>query len=153
MAEPKEGDRAPAFTLADAAGNTVKLSDFAGKKVILYFYPKDDTPGCTTEACGFRDAHAAIGKRNAVVVGVSPDPPGSHARFATKFGLPFTLLCDPGHEAARAYGAWGEKNLYGKKSMGILRTTLIIGETGRIERVFRKVKAAGHAAEVLAALG
>ena len=153
MAEPKEGDRAPAFALADAAGNTVKLSDFAGKKVILYFYPKDDTPGCTAEACGFRDAHAAIGKRNAVVVGVSPDPPGSHARFAAKFGLPFTLLCDPGHEAARAYGAWGEKNLYGKKSTGILRTTVIIGETGRIERVFRKVKAAGHAAEVLAALG
>ena len=153
MAEPKEGDRAPAFALADAAGNTVKLSDFAGKKVILYFYPKDDTPGCTTEACGFRDAHAAIGKRNAVVVGVSPDPPERHARFAAKFGLPFPLLCDPGHEAARAYGAWGEKNLYGKKSMGILRTTVIIGETGRIERIFRKVKAAGHAGEVLAVLG
>jgi peroxiredoxin Q/BCP len=148
-----EGDRAPAFLLADSAGKRVNLSAFAGKKVVLYFYPKDDTPGCTTEACGFRDAHDAIGRRNAVVVGISPDPPESHARFAAKFGLPFTLLCDPDNEAARAYGAWGEKNLYGKKSTGILRTTVIVGETGRIERIFRKVKAAGHAEEVLAALG
>jgi peroxiredoxin Q/BCP len=153
MAELKEGDRAPAFVLADAAGNRVGLSDFAGRKVVLYFYPKDDTPGCTTEACGFRDAHAAFGKRNAAIVGVSPDPPESHARFAAKFGLPFTLLCDPGHKVAAAYGAWGEKILYGKESTGILRTTVIIDETGRVERIFRKVKADGHAAEVLEALG
>jgi peroxiredoxin Q/BCP len=153
MAGLKEGDKAPAFTLADGSGKKVKLSDFAGRKVVLYFYPKDNTPGCTTEACGFRDAHPAFGKRNAVVVGVSPDSPESHVRFAAKFGLPFVLLCDPGHEAAEAYGAWGEKNLYGKKSMGILRTTVIIDERGKVERIFRKVKAAGHAAEVLAALG
>jgi peroxiredoxin Q/BCP len=153
MAGLREGDRAPAFALADASGKKVRLSDFAGKKVVLYFYPKDDTPGCTTEACGFRDAHAAIGKRNAVVVGVSPDPPERHAKFAAKHSLPFPLLCDPGHEAAEAYGAWGEKVLYGKKSTGILRTTVIIDERGTVEKIFRKVRAAGHAGEVLAALG
>ena len=152
MAELKEGGKAPAFSLADAGGKTVRLSDFAGRKVVLYFYPKDNTPGCTTEACGFRDAHAAFAKRNAVVLGVSPDGPESHGKFAAKFSLPFTLLCDPGHEAAEAYGAWGEKNLYGKKSMGILRTTVVIDEQGRVARIFRKVRAAGHAAEVLAAL-
>lgn len=153
MAELKEGDRAPAFSLIGAGGKRVRLADFAGTKVVLYFYPKDGTPGCTTEACEFRDASPAFGKRNAVIVGVSPDTPESHARFAAKFSLPYALLCDPGHEAADAYGAWGEKNLYGKKTMGILRTTVIIDERGKVARIFRKVKAEGHAAEVLAALG
>ena len=152
MAELKEGDRAPDFSLADAGGRKVKLSDFAGRKVVLYFYPKDDTPGCTTEACEFRDLQGSFAGKNAAVVGISPDSPESHAKFAGKFSLPFTLLCDPSHETAEKYGAWGEKSLYGKTSMGILRTTVIIDEGGRVERIFRKVKAAGHAAEVLSAV-
>ena len=152
MAELKEGDRAPEFSLADAGGRKVKLSDFAGRKVVLYFYPKDDTPGCTTEACEFRDLQGSFAGKNAAVVGISPDSPESHAKFAGKFSLPFTLLCDPSHETAEKYGAWGEKSLYGKTSMGILRTTVIIDEGGRVERIFRKVKAAGHAAEVLSAV-
>ncbi|MBP2674807.1 MAG: Alkyl hydroperoxide reductase [Deltaproteobacteria bacterium] len=152
MAELKEGDKAPEFSLADAGGRKVKLSDFAGRKVVLYFYPKDDTPGCTTEACEFRDLQGSFAGKNAAVVGISPDSPESHAKFAGKFSLPFTLLCDPSHETAEKYGAWGEKSLYGKTSMGILRTTVIIDEGGRVERIFRKVKAAGHAAEVLSAV-
>jgi peroxiredoxin Q/BCP len=152
MTELKEGDKAPEFSLADAGGRKVKLSDFAGRKVVLYFYPKDDTPGCTTEACEFRDLQGSFAGKNAAVVGISPDSPESHAKFAGKFSLPFTLLCDPSHETAEKYGAWGEKNLYGKTSMGILRTTVIIDEEGRVERIFRKVKAAGHAAEVLSAI-
>lgn len=149
MAELKEGDKAPAFALSDSAGNRVRLSDFAGKKVVLYFYPKDSTPGCTTEACEFRDLQAPFAEKNAAIVGISPDPPESHSKFASKYSLPFKLLCDPTHETAEKYGAWGEKNMYGKKSMGILRTTVIIDEKGRIAKIFRKVKAAGHAATVL----
>ena len=138
--------------MPDPSGKKVKLSDFAGKKVVLYFYPKDDTPGCTTEACGFRDAHDRIAARNAVVLGISPDPAKRHDAFIAKFGLPFTLLSDEDHKVAEAYGAWGEKSLYGKKTMGILRSTFLIDERGRIVKVFRKVKPAGHAEEVLAAL-
>lgn len=152
MALLKEGDKAPAFALADAAGRKVKLSDFAGRKVILYFYPKDDTPGCTTEACEFRDLQRSFDGKNSAIVGVSPDSPESHAKFAGNFSLPFKLLCDPTHETAEKYGAWGEKNLYGKKSMGILRTTVVIDENGKVEKIFRKVKAAGHAAAVLESL-
>jgi peroxiredoxin Q/BCP len=152
MAELKEGDKAPEFSLADAGGRKVKLSDFAGRKVVLYFYPKDDTPGCTIEACEFRDLRGSFAGKNAAVVGISPDSPESHAKFAGKFSLPFTLLCDPSHETAEKYGAWGEKSLYGKLSMGILRTTVIIDENGKVEKIFRKVKAGGHAAEVLSAL-
>ncbi len=138
--------------MPDPSGKQVTLSDFAGKKVVLYFYPKDDTPGCTTEACGFRDAHDRIAAKNAVVLGVSPDPAKSHEAFIAKFGLPFTLLSDGDHKVAETYGAWGEKNMYGKKTMGILRSTVLIDEQGRILKVFRKVKPADHAEEVLAAL-
>ena len=152
MAGIKEGDRAPAFTLPEPSGRQVKLSDFRGKKVVLYFYPKDDTPGCTVEACAFRDAHESIASKNAVVLGVSPDAADSHARFIGKFGLPFTLLSDADHAVAEAYGAWGEKNLYGKKTVGILRSTFIIDEHGRIAKIFRKVKPDGHAQGVLDAL-
>ena len=150
--EIREGTKAPGFALPDPSGKQVTLSDFAGKKVVLYFYPKDDTPGCTTEACGFRDAHDRITAKNAVVLGVSPDPAKSHEAFIAKFGLPFTLLSDGDHKVAETYGAWGEKNMYGKKTMGILRSTVLIDEQGRILKVFRKVKPADHAEEVLAAL-
>jgi peroxiredoxin Q/BCP len=150
--EVREGRKAPGFALSDPSGKKVKLSDFAGKKVVLYFYPKDDTPGCTTEACGFREAHERITEKNAVVLGVSPDPAKSHEAFIAKFALPFTLLSDGEHKVAETYGAWGEKNMYGKKTMGILRSTFLIDERGTILKVFRKVKPAEHAEEVLAAL-
>jgi peroxiredoxin Q/BCP len=150
--EVREGKKAPGFALPDPSGQKVKLSDFAGKKVVLYFYPKDDTPGCTTEACGFREAHDGITAKNAVVLGVSPDPAKSHEAFIKKFGLPFTLLSDGDHKVAETYGAWGEKTMYGKKTMGILRSTFLIDERGKIFRVFRKVKPEGHAEEVLAAM-
>jgi thioredoxin-dependent peroxiredoxin len=152
MTVPVEGDKAPDFTLSDAAGNAVALSDFRGRKVVLYFYPKDDTPGCTAEACGFRDANDRIASRNALVVGVSPDSAESHRGFMEKFGLPFLLLSDPDHAVAETYGAWGEKTLHGKTAAGILRSTFVIDEEGRIARVFRKVTPEGHAEEVLAAL-
>ncbi len=152
MAEVNEGAKAPAFQLPDASGRPVKLADFNGMKVVLYFYPKDDTPGCTIEACAFRDTHGKIASKNAVVLGVSPDPADSHVKFIGKFGLPFTLLSDADHAVALQYGAWGEKVLYGKKTMGILRSTFIIDEQGRIAKVFRNVKPEGHAEEVLAAL-
>jgi peroxiredoxin Q/BCP len=146
-----EGTKAPAFALDSAAGK-VKLRDFAGKWLVLYFYPKDLTPGCTTEAMAFRDAAGELSKRDAVVVGVSKDSVASHERFAAKCELGFPLLSDPGGEVIRAYGAWGEKVLYGKRSEGILRSTVIIDPKGKVARVFPKVKVAGHAAEVLAAL-
>jgi len=152
MAELKEGDQAPAFSLSDASGGKVALSDFAGKTVVLYFYPKDDTPGCTTEACEFRDLQGSYDGKNAVIVGVSPDSPESHSKFAGKFSLPFTLLCDPSHETAEKYGAWGEKNLYGKMTTGVLRTTVVVDEHGKVAKIYRNVKAAGHAADVLNAL-
>ena len=152
MDDVKEGAKALAFQLPDESGNPVKLADFKGRKVVLYFYPKDDTPGCTVEACAFRDTHVKIASKNAVVLGVSPDPADSHVKFIDKFGLPFTLLSDSDHAVSVQYGAWGEKNLYGKKTMGILRSTFVIDEQGRIAKVFRNVKPEGHAEEVLAAL-
>lgn len=147
-----EGARAPAFRLPSDAGGTVTLKEFAGRSVVLYFYPKDDTSGCTTEACEFRDSWAAVREAGAVVLGVSPDGVASHAKFRAKHALPFPLLADADHAVASAYGAWGKKQMYGRTYFGILRTTYIIGPTGRVARVFPRVRPAGHAAEVLAAL-
>ena len=147
------GARAPAFTLPSDDGRRVALKEFRGKTVVLYFYPKDDTTGCTTEACGFRDSWRAVQAAGAVVLGVSPDGPASHQKFRKKYELPFTLLADEDHAVAEAYGAWGEKSMYGRKYFGVLRTTYIIDPAGKIVRVFEKVKPRGHAAEVLAAIG
>ncbi len=152
LAMVREGEKAPAFTLEDKEGSKVSLSDFKGRFVVLYFYPKDDTPGCTVEACAFRDDHVRIGDLDAVVLGVSPDDAASHAKFAVKYGLPFTLLSDPDHEVAEAYGAWGEKRNYGKTYFGILRTTFVIGPDGTVRKVFEKVKPDGHSQEVQDAL-
>lgn len=149
----EEGKKAPAFTLEDASGEKHRLADYAGQNVILYFYPKDDTPGCTKEAQGFRDLWKKLQKEGAVVLGVSPDGPESHAKFAKKYGLPFPLLCDPDHRTMEKYGAWGEKTLYGKKKMGVIRSTVWIGPDGRVRRHWRKVaKADEHPAKVLEAL-
>ncbi len=149
-----EGKKAPDFQLLDQNGKKVKLSKFKGKKVVLYFYPKDQTPGCTTEACAFRDAinRGDFQKLNAVVVGVGPDTVDSHSAFALKFLLPFTLLADPDHRVAEKYGAWGEKVQYGKRTMGIIRSTFLVDEKGVIAKMFPKVKVDGHAEEVIAAL-
>ena len=149
---PSPGTKAPDFTLPSDEGTTVSLKSLRGSPVVLYFYPKDDTSGCTTEACEFRDAWADVKASGARLYGVSPDGVKSHEKFRAKFDLPFPLLADEGHSVARAYGVWGEKSMYGRKYMGILRTTFIIDEKGRIARVFEKVKPAGHADEVLAAL-
>jgi len=148
-----EGKKAPDFSLPDANGKLVKLSDFAGKIAVLYFYPKDDTPGCTVEACGFRDMGEEYGRRGIVVLGVSPDNSASHAKFAEKFKLPFTLLADEGAKVAQKFGVWGEKSMYGKKYMGIFRTTFVIGKDGKIEKVFEGVKPDGHNREVLEWVG
>ncbi|MFN9272735.1 MAG: thioredoxin-dependent thiol peroxidase [Planctomycetia bacterium] len=148
----EEGSKAPDFTLPTHDGTKLKLSSLKGQHVVLYFYPKDDTPGCTKEACGFRDTKAKLGKHKAVVLGVSPDSPASHEQFRTKYKLPFTLLADEGHKVAEQYGAWREKNMYGKKSMGIARSTFIIDANGTVAKVFKAVKADGHAEQVLAAL-
>ncbi|EAU69062.1 thioredoxin-dependent thiol peroxidase [Stigmatella aurantiaca] len=153
MPIPQEGSVAPGFQLPDQNGNTVSLAQFAGKHVVLYFYPKDDTPGCTTEACDFRDESSALTKAGAVVLGVSPDDTKRHQKFAAKFNLPFSLLADTEHEAAEAYGVWGEKTNYGRTFMGITRTTFLIDPQGKVKRVWPKVKVAGHVKEVLAALG
>ncbi len=149
---PKPGDPAPEISLPTDEGKPFLLSSLKGSQVILYFYPKADTPGCTKESCAFRDNSAAIGKKNAVVVGVSPDTEKAQAKFKTKYGLPFTLLADPEHSAAEAYGVWKEKSMYGKKYMGVERTTFLIGQDGRIAHVFEKVTVDGHAGEVLAEL-
>jgi peroxiredoxin Q/BCP len=151
MAELKEGSKAPDFTLADDSGGKVKLSAFSDKTVVLYFYPRADTPGCTREACSFRDHHQEILARGAVVLGVSPDQPAALAKFKQKFSLPFPLLADPDHKTADKYGVWVEKNMYGKKTMGIERSTFIIHK-GRVAKIFRKVKVDGHTEEVLEAL-
>lgn len=143
---------APDFELPDQDGQLHKLSDYRGKPVVLYFYPKDDTPGCTTEACGFRDVFQEINKRNAVILGVSPDGLASHEKFSKKYDLPFDLLADEDHAVAEKYGAWGEKNMYGKKSMGIIRSTWLIGPDGKVKKVWKKVKADGHWDQVLEAL-
>jgi peroxiredoxin Q/BCP len=149
---PRAGAKAPDFTAVAHDGSQVKLSAFKGRPVVLYFYPKDDTPGCTVEACGFRDAHARFGRHKAVVLGVSPDSPRSHEKFRQKFGLPFTLLADEDHALAEKYGAWREKSMYGKRFMGIARSTFVIDGAGRIAKAFTTVKPAGHEQEVLAAL-
>jgi peroxiredoxin Q/BCP len=147
------GDPAPPFTLADPAGQSVSLADLAGKHVILYFYPKDDTPGCTKEACGFRDAWDDLRALGAVVLGVSPDAAASHSRFAEKYRLPFQLLSDPDHSVMEAYGAYGEKTLYGRKVTGVIRSTVWIGPDGRVRRHWARISDAGaHPAQVLAAL-
>jgi len=147
------GATAPDFTLVAHDGTKLKLSSLRGRPVVLYFYPKDDTPGCTREACGFRDAKATLARHDAVVLGVSRDGPDSHTRFRARHKLPFTLLCDPDHAVAEKYGAWREKTLYGKKSMGIVRSTFVIDAAGRVAKVFRGVKPDGHAAQVLEVLG
>lgn len=147
------GEAAPDFTLKDADGKNVSLSDFRGRDVILYFYPKDDTPGCTKEACGFRDAWTELQERGAVVLGVSADDAASHQRFAAKYRLPFTLLSDPDHKVMREYGAYGEKTLYGKKTVGVIRSTVWIGPDGRVRRHWARVPdAAEHPDKVLEAL-
>ncbi len=146
----QEGKKAPAFALTDGDGNKVKLSDYAGKHVILYFYPRDDTPGCTKEACGFRDLWGEIQKKNAVVLGVSPDKGPAHQKFRTKYKLPFTLLSDPDKEVMEKYGAWGEKVLYGKKTVGVIRSTVWIGPDGVVRKHWKRVpKADEHPARVL----
>ena len=152
MSELTVGAKAPAFSAPDQSGKTVSLSDFKGKKVVLYFYPKDDTPGCTTEACSFRDEHKTFEKKGAVVIGVSPDSAKSHTKFIEKFTLPFTLLADEDHKIAEAFGVWVEKSMYGKKYMGTERSTFVIGADQKIKAILRKVKPAEHAAQLLAEL-
>src|SRR5258706_11174997 len=144
----KEGGKAPGFKLPSSDGAAVSLADFAGKTVVLYFYPRDNTPGCTREAEGFRDAAAALKKKGAVVLGVSKDSIASHCKFRDKYTLNFPLLSDPEGGVLEKYGAWGEKVLYGKKSMGIIRSTVVIGPDGKIKKHFPKVKVDGHAEEV-----
>ena len=147
----KEGTTAPAFKTKDDNGEDVSLKDFKGQKVVLYFYPKDDTPGCTKEACSFRDAYSKFKKQGIKLLGVSPDSEASHQKFITKYKLPFTLLADRDHAIAEAYGVWGEKKFMGRTYMGVLRTTFLIDEKGKIKKVFEKVKPEDHAAEVLEA--
>ena len=143
------GTKAPAFTLQDKNGNAVSLSDFAGKKVVLYFYPKDNTPGCTRQACAFAQSYDAFRKDDIVVIGISKDSVASHLKFAEKFDLPFVLLSDPELQTIQAYDVWQEKKLYGKVSMGVVRTTYIIDEQGNIEMVMPKVKPDTNAADIL----
>ncbi|MBL1213054.1 MAG: thioredoxin-dependent thiol peroxidase [Ignavibacteriae bacterium] len=147
-----EGKKAPAFTLPDSDGNKVSLKDFAGKNVVLYFYPKDNTPGCTKEACDFKEALPDFKKIDAVVLGVSPDSQASHRKFSDNYELPFTLLSDEDKKVVEKYGVWQEKNMYGRKYMGVVRTTVIIDETGKIKKIFPKVKVKGHVDEVLKTL-
>ena len=149
----EEGKAAPAFTLQNAAGNKVALRDLRGRNVIVYFYPRDNTPGCTKEACGFRDMWQDIQQQDAVVLGVSPDSAASHQKFATQYQLPFTLLCDPDKKVMEKYGAWGEKMMYGKKTVGTIRSTVWIGPNGKVKKHWKRVaKAADHPAKVLEAL-
>ena len=148
----KEGDKAPAFTADTSGGGRVSLADFLGQNLILYFYPRDDTPGCTKEACAFRDGYAGFKKRGAVVLGVSTDPVKAHDKFVKKFELPLTLLADTDKKIVEAYGVWGEKVFMGRKYLGTHRVTFLIGPDGRIKKIWPKVKPEEHAAEVLAAL-
>ena len=146
------GTKAPEFALSDKSGNTVRLSDFLGKKVVLYFYPRDNTPGCTRQACAFAQSYGAFQEKNTVVIGVSKDSAASHLKFAEKYALPFVLLSDPELQAIQAYGVWQEKKLCGKVSMGVVRSTYLINEEGIIENVMPKVKPDTNAAEILAYL-
>lgn len=152
MSELKEGQKAPEFTSSDQDGNTVTLNQFLGKTVVLYFYPKDDTPGCTAEACDFRDNYQGLTAKGIVVLGVSVDDEKSHLKFAAKHSLPFTLLADTDKKIVEAYGVWGEKNMYGKKYMGTNRTTFIINERGVIAHIIKKVETKNSTAQVLGLL-
>jgi len=145
----QKGDKAPDFTGKDQQGKVVSLDDFKGKKLVLYFYPKDDTPGCTKEACNLRDNYADLLDKGFALLGVSPDTEDSHQKFISKYELPFPLLSDPELKIIKAFGAWGEKNMYGRKYEGLLRTTFIINEEGIIEKVIRKVKTDDHANQIL----
>ncbi len=148
----EEGKKAPAFTLTADDGSKVRLSEHKGSPVVLYFYPKDDTPGCTKEACAFRDLKKDLKKLGAVVLGVSPDTVESHVKFRDKYELNFPLLADPDHKVAEKYGAWREKNMYGKKSMGIQRSTFLIDGSGKVAKLWKRVKVDGHDEQVIAAL-
>jgi peroxiredoxin Q/BCP len=148
----EEGSQAPDFELKSDTGETLKLSQFRGRPVVLYFYPRDDTPGCTKEACAFRDAYDEYLARDAVILGVSRDGEESHQKFKQKYDLPFTLLSDPDHAVAEAYGVWAEKSMYGRKSMGIVRSTFVIAPDGTIARAMRGIKVPGHSDKVLEAL-
>lgn len=148
----KPGDPAPAFSAQDQAGKTITLADLKGKILVLYFYPKDDTPGCTTEACAFRDEFAVYQEQGVIVLGVSTDPVKAHKKFADKFSLPFSLLADESKQIVTAYGVWGEKSFMGRKYLGTNRVTFLIGPDGRIREIWPKVKPDGHAQEVLAAI-
>jgi len=148
-----EGDQAPDFTLQSDAGTDVTLSSLRGRPVVLYFYPRDDTPGCTKQACGIRDVYGEFERAGAVVLGVSPDDEGSHVKFRRKYDLPFALLSDADHRVAEQYGVWGEKSFAGRKYMGVSRSTFVIGEDGTVKKVLHDVKPATHADDVLAALG
>ena len=152
MPELEVGKAAPDFELPSDGGSKVKLSDFRGKRVIVYFYPKDDTPGCTTQACGFRDAYPQIEEKNAVVIGISPDGAKSHQKFKTKHNLPFILLSDEDHRVAEAYGAWGEKSMYGRKYMGILRSHFVIDEKGKLVDAQVKVSPADSVERAMSVL-
>jgi thioredoxin-dependent peroxiredoxin len=148
----EEGKPAPDFELTSDSGETVRLSDLKGQPVVVYFYPRDDTPGCTAQACGIRDNYETFGERGAVVLGISPDDESSHVKFKQKYGLPFTLLADPDHRVADQYGVWGERSMYGKTYMGIERSTFVIDPEGNVARVLRRVKPDTHADQVLEAL-
>jgi peroxiredoxin Q/BCP len=152
MTRLSEGDRAPAFTLSDQNAQKVALKDFVGQRVVLYFYPADDTPGCTKEACQFNDELSAFKDLDVAVIGVSPDGADKHQAFRAKYGLRFTLLSDPDKKVMAKYGAYGEKMMYGKKVTGVIRSTFVIGPTGTVERAFYNVRADGHAAKVLSGL-
>lgn len=146
----KENSVAPLFTLPDETGKDRSLAEFLGKDIVLYFYPKDETSGCTTEACNFRDDYSAYEKAGVVILGVSPDSPASHAKFKANHQLPFTLLADEEHKVCELYGVWAKKQMYGREYYGVLRTTYLIGKDGKITRVFENVKPADHSAEILA---
>jgi peroxiredoxin Q/BCP len=153
MAQLKEGASAPVFSGKDQDGKTISLADYIGKKVILYFYPKDDTPGCTAEACNLRDNYEDLLSRGFGIIGVSPDSEKSHAKFKTKYTLPFSLIADPDATIIKAYGAWGEKSMYGRSYMGVLRTTYVIDEKGNIIKIFTKVDTQNHTQQILTELG
>jgi thioredoxin-dependent peroxiredoxin len=148
----QQGTPAPQFSLPDETGTIRNLSDFSGQTIVLYFYPKDDTPGCTTQACNFRDDYSAYEQAGVTILGVSPDSPKSHAKFKEKFNLPFSLLADEQHELCEQFGVWGQKKFMGREYMGVMRTTFVIGPDGIVKKVFENVKPADHSAEVLAAV-